>query len=253
MVRDELDEELFEIELEKMVAKNKYDDLFAERKDDCSTTETSENLASSSQAKQTADASKIHFDSSLEGNSNGKSLNVLWEENCGRMIYNIETKSFDFGNQQATTYKHNRDIFMPPPQSSDKETCHEIRRNEMRRIFKRAQNKQHHTNKGTSMGVATKSPGIASEVSGNSSNSKKYKFYDKGHKVNVDSNLSPDEIDGLRSLKKRISDGSLIVCETDKSKRFALMTKEQYLRAGFEHTKNDIELEPHLVKKSKIV
>ena len=67
--------------------------------------------------------------------------------------------------------------------------------------------------------------------------------------VSLNSNLTIDEVEGLKSLRKKISDGSLIVCETDKSKRFAIMTRQQYLEAGFVHTKNDIEIEPHMVKK----
>ena len=43
-----------------------------------------------------------------------------------------------------------------------------------------------------------------------------------------DSNLSKSELSGLKSLKKRVRDGNLVVASTDKSKRFALLTKDQY-------------------------
>ena len=45
-------------------------------------------------------------------------------------------------------------------------------------------------------------------------------------KSNVESNLSPDEVLGLKSLQNRVKNGSLIIAETDKSKRFACLTRE---------------------------
>ena len=55
----------------------------------------------------------------------------------------------------------------------------------------------------------------------------------------LESNLSKDEIRGLKSLKKRIEAGEICVCPTDKSKRFAVLTREQYLKSGRAHTKKD--------------
>ena len=54
---------------------------------------------------------------------------------------------------------------------------------------------------------------------------------------------------GLRSLKQRIKEGSIVVCQTDKTKRFAILTPEQYLESGLTHAKNDIEIEPTEVTK----
>ena len=50
-----------------------------------------------------------------------------------------------------------------------------------------------------------------------------------GDRNSVDSNLSKSEFNGLRSLKKRIKEGSLIICDTDKSKRVCALTRDQYL------------------------
>ena len=85
---------------------------------------------------------------------------------------------------------------------------------------------------------------MARKVSGKSCGS-----VGEGKRVQFDSNLSPEEIDGLKSLKQRIAKRELVVCDTDKSKRFAIMSMQQYLEAGLVHTKNDIEIEPHLIKK----
>ena len=58
----------------------------------------------------------------------------------------------------------------------------------------------------------------------------------------VESNLSRDELDGLKSLKKNIKAGLLVVCDTDKSKRFSLLTRDQYIASGMKHTEKDIEI-----------
>jgi hypothetical protein len=54
-----------------------------------------------------------------------------------------------------------------------------------------------------------------------------------------ESNLTEEETSGLKSLKKRVKDGSIVICQTDKSSRFAILTMEEYLEAGKKHTKND--------------
>ena len=57
------------------------------------------------------------------------------------------------------------------------------------------------------------------------------------------------ECKGLKSLKGKISKGHLVICETDKSKRFAALTKQQYIESGLQHAKKDLEIEPHRVKR----
>ena len=66
---------------------------------------------------------------------------------------------------------------------------------------------------------------------------RKRKFNDKDNRRKI--NLSKEEQDGLSTLKKRIKNGELIVVQTDKSSRFAVMTVNQYLTAGAEHTQKD--------------
>ena len=55
-------------------------------------------------------------------------------------------------------------------------------------------------------------------------------------------NLTPQEARGLKSLKKRVADGTLVVCQTDKSGRFAIMSQEEYLEAGMKHVAKDEEV-----------
>ena len=71
--------------------------------------------------------------------------------------------------------------------------------------------------------------------------------------VSSESNLTPEQLAGLKSLKKRVRDGTLIISDTDKSKKFALLTPEQYLAAGEVHTSKDLEISPSEIKKIKNV
>ena len=63
-----------------------------------------------------------------------------------------------------------------------------------------------------------------------------------------EANLSMEEARGLESLKKRVADGSLIICQTDKSSRFAVMSLEEYEEAGKKHTEKDQEVDMDIVK-----
>ena len=55
-------------------------------------------------------------------------------------------------------------------------------------------------------------------------------------------NLSSEEKIGLKSLQKRVSSGELVICQTDKSGKFAVLTREQYITAGSVHTSKDLEV-----------
>ena len=71
----------------------------------------------------------------------------------------------------------------------------------------------------------------------------KYSYRDKKETQGPkDSNLSWSELRELKSLKKRISAGEYIIAQTDKSSRFAILSVDQYLKAGKVHTDNDKEI-----------
>ena len=52
-------------------------------------------------------------------------------------------------------------------------------------------------------------------------------------------NLTLGEKRGLKSLRKRVAEGEIIICQTDKSGRFCVLSREQYQQAGKVHTMND--------------
>ena len=104
--------------------------------------------------------------------------------------------------------KHNKELFLPQNDSPNVESAHQIRRVELNRVFDRV---------------------------------KSCSQSDKRNELS-ETNLSKNEQLGLKSLRKRINDGSLVICDSDKSKRFCALTKDQYIAAGSVHTEKDTEI-----------
>ena len=58
----------------------------------------------------------------------------------------------------------------------------------------------------------------------------------------LENNLTHEETQGLKSLKQRIKNDEITVAPTDKSGKFSVNTKENYLASLESHVKNDIEI-----------
>ena len=106
------------------------------------------------------------------------------------MVFNLKTNTLDLGNQQASKYKFNKEISPPEPESPECETRHEVRRNEMRRLFHRALKETNNK--------SNDKPQLNAEGKGN--------VKSKSNNISPDfeSNLSMDELKGLKSLKKKL-------------------------------------------------
>ena len=57
------------------------------------------------------------------------------------------------------------------------------------------------------------------------------------------SNLSKIEMTGLAKLKKRVDNGTIMITETDKSGKLAILSPEAYMEMGSVHTRNDREID----------
>ena len=57
------------------------------------------------------------------------------------------------------------------------------------------------------------------------------------------SNLSMREIKGLKSLKKRVKEGEIVILPTDKTGLFTVMSRDTYLACGLSHTKGDRQVD----------
>ena len=133
------------------------------------------------------------------------------EEVKSRSVFDAEKKTVDFRKSRCTDVKHNGKIYLPGPLPSNLES--EL---EMRRVAWGAGYDQH----------------VASIVD------------EEG--VSED-NLTAEEARGLKSLKEKVRDGKLVIVQTDKSSRFAVMTLEEYEMAGKKHTAKDELVEQEYV------
>ena len=212
MFREELSKKKFELELEKMVAKKKYDSHFR-MEDDCLDTQTA---ATINQQSESNEQLRSDLGENFKLNDTNNEKIDPWVENESKMTYNLKDKTLNLANLQACAYKHNKEIFLPNPESPNKETAHEFRKREMLRIFDRAINKGRPNNSDSNQS---------------------------------ESNLTPAELRGLKSLKRRVAKGEIVVADTDKSKKFCILSQKQYIEAGMSHASKYLEIEPHHVKK----
>ena len=164
------------------------------------------------------------------------------------ILYDKSDKSLDMGRFKATEYKFNKYIHLPKAESIERESLHEVRRNKMIDIFKGVTKKPRSNESERSVGsknkcaersVSNKRTCVERSVSSMS--------------TCVESNLSKKEQEGFKSLKKRVSNNEIVVTETDKSRRFCVLTAQQYIDSGEKHIKNDCEInyeELHSIQKS---
>ena len=83
----------------------------------------------------------------------------------------------------------------------------------------------------------------------NTNTNKKYMKVKVNRTVNKEPiNLTKDERQGLKKLKDRIKSGELVITSTDKSSRFAILNRQQYLNSGKVHTDMDIKIKWEDVK-----
>ena len=139
------------------------------------------------------------------------------EEARTRQVYDVMEGRVDFANLRVTDTKGNTKVILPKPGSVEFEMELEMKRIEWTKIF----------------------TDYVEEMCD-----------DEGVQ---ESNLTEEEEEGLKSLKKRVAEGEIIVCQTDKSGRFAIMTMEDYRFAGSKHVKGDKEVDLKFVNKNQRV
>ena len=65
------------------------------------------------------------------------------------------------------------------------------------------------------------------------------------------SNLTRSKRAGFKSLKERIKNISLIVCMSDKTGKFVVMSPEAYLRMGAPHVASDREVNKEYIEETQ--
>ena len=131
----------------------------------------------------------------------------------GRMIYDPCEKVFDGRKRRVTDLKECTRVTLPKPLSAEEESKIEVRKRTQKEIFE------------------------------------KFRKNNTNSKGEQKSNLTQSEQKGLRSLRKRIKEGSIVIMKTDKSGRFVVTTPEKYIEIGKEHTDKDKEISWDEVRK----
>ena len=70
-----------------------------------------------------------------------------------------------------------------------------------------------------------------------------YRKEECNQKGEVKGNLTEDEKEGLKSLQKRMRNQEIVICKSDKSGKLCVVSREEYIRMGQEHTSKDVEID----------
>ena len=132
-----------------------------------------------------------------------------------RQIFDPIENVIDMRKLKVTDVKHNTKIYLPKALDAKSEAGIEVRRQKCMEIYQEYLKE----------------------------------FCDE--KGSQTSNLSPTQKRGLIKLRKRIKNGEVVVCLTDKSGRMALMSMESYLEAGAVHTSKDREVDMDFARETE--
>ena len=133
-----------------------------------------------------------------------------------RMVYEAEGKTWSYSRKRVTDTKGNSMVILPGRRKNFQEEANlEMLRAEMRGCFREYMRKY------------------------------------CNEKGDQESNLTRGEARGLKSLKKKFTEGSLVVLPTDKSGRFAIMSNENYMRAGSKHVSKDEIVNEEMISKTQ--
>ena len=124
-------------------------------------------------------------------------------EAMSRNIFMEDEKRFDYSKRKATDMKQNTKVHLPGALGIEEESSLEVLRREWLEGYR----------------------GFVSE-----------KCNKKKEQV---SNLKRSEKEGLKSLRKRVAEGEIVVVPTDKSGRFSVMDIDTYLQADLKHAGKD--------------
>ena len=186
-------------------------------------------------------------------------MKKIWDGEKHRFVFDPFNKQLDFRFRRPTDYKLNKRLILPRPLDDIGEFYCELKRRSYNQAFDDFQKqndlgaeKRINLPKGRLSGRCNGMEKIAhndgekTEVLGSKDNDVDIQTQvptdDKKKIQNEYQNLSYKEKKGLKSLSKRVTKGELMITPTDKSGRFAILTTDQYLESGKQHTAKDEKL-----------
>ena len=125
----------------------------------------------------------------------------------GRRIFDPIGKCFDHGNKRATDLSENSKVNLPRPCDPQTESSIELLKRNILKSFKKCQRKY---------------------------------CNDKGEQK---SNLTREEMRGLRKLRKRVQNNEILVLKTDKSGKLTVIDREQYTKMGIQKCSQDRKID----------
>ena len=190
--------------------------------------------------KVVPDTRDLEVNKAMDNNKLDDTLGDLFQRCRKKFTFDPVENTIDFTARKATDYKLNKNVYLPRPMDSNRELQCELRRTNYLKAFDRYQKEIQDMDTKSRRNITNKESEGKKNKHG--SNEKK-KSGNKNKKQKRDPiNLQGAEIDALRSLKDRMKEGELVVTQTDKSSRFAVLTQQQYLESGKVHTKKDKEI-----------
>ena len=236
----EVDEFDFMVELERMLTKNRYNDGKNEKPDENKIKTTEPFQKQSCDLKSIFNISepeKLH----IKETERLEKIHKLFEENRKRKIFDPFQKNINLNYRRVTDYKMNKSVNLPGPLPNDREFEGEMRRRIFIKTYKgymddvikeKERKKRKFMKKNPKFDITNKET-----IGGDEIKNKDMKKMKKKKKQIL--NLPHGEKLALDSLKKRIKSGEIIISQTDKSSRFAVLTYKQYIQSGEVHTRKD--------------
>ena len=118
-----------------------------------------------------------------------------------RQVYDPMTQEYDARKKRVTDLQECAKVTLPKPLSAENEAKLELRKTTQMEIFR--------------------------------------DYLHKNGDKNKESNLTQEEKVGLKSLQKRMKENDLVILKTDKSSKFAVTNKQEYIQMGQEHVAKD--------------
>ena len=139
------------------------------------------------------------------------------EEAKSRSIFDPVNQKMSLANRRATDLRENTKVHLPKAMSNKEESKQAVRLDNFKEEFKqyRRENCKGKDNSKQSI------------------------------------NLTKEQKTGLDSIKKRVAEGDLVVCPTDKSGKWCLTKKETYLKMGSVHTSKDRIIGKEVIRENK--
>ena len=173
-------------------------------------------------------------------------IDKIWEESKSKYTYNPKTKTLSFLERKPTDYKLNKYVNLPKAIDDEGEFQCEIKKRKYLQAlddFRKLRREQEQRYREKRKRKKEKDMGQSKygQETGGERNKKRTRVAKdtKREKEPSESNLTLKEREGLKSLRNRIKEEELVIAQTDKSSRFTVLSRKQYIESGEKHTKKD--------------